>query len=121
MPKLRRKRDWRLPVSWSIAVSPRLDTTMQDGSKASLRLDSTKAGSKEMVHVFVNKGNRENVALRGNFDESGALSKQQNNGKTYSYEGKGQKDLSRMSFKPGNTPEAPRAAESAKTTSARSS
>jgi hypothetical protein len=76
----------------------KIDTTMQDGSKASLRLDSTKAGSKEMVHVFVNKGNRENVALRGNFDESGALSKQQNNGKTYSYEGKGQRDLSRMSF-----------------------
>jgi len=92
----------------------KIDTTMQDGSKASLRLDSQKSGSKEMVHVFVNKGSRENVALRGNFDESGALSKQFNGGKTYAYEGKGQRDLGRMSFRPGNgadqrAPEAPQA------------
>jgi hypothetical protein len=73
-----------------------LKVTDDKGRESTLRLDSSKMGNREMVHVFVKDGKHEKVALRGNLTDNGVEEQRDVKGKHVGLEGKGAEAFKHM-------------------------
>lgn len=73
-----------------------LKVTDDKGHESTLRLDSSKMGNREMVHVFVKDGKHEKVALRGNLTVNGVEEQRDVKGKHVGLEGKGAEAFKHM-------------------------
>lgn len=73
-----------------------LKVTDDKGHESTLRLDSSKMGNREMVHVFVKDGKHEKVALRGNLTDHGMEEQRDVKGKHVGMEGKGAEAFKHM-------------------------
>lgn len=89
-----------------------IDGKDESGKDVQLRLESVKAGTREMVHVFTQQDGRERVALRGIADKDNVITHERDRrGRTVSLEGKGFETL--QGLKRQAAPAAPEAHRSA--------
>ena len=79
----------------------------QDGKETNLRLDVSKAGNREFVHLWVNQDGRERVALRGLANGDKIEQQRGKNGQLADFEGKGADVLDKLKGSPKDREKAP--------------